>query len=539
MTRFFSLLLAASCLLGAHAQASQLLDGDVFDVYYNDVGTWGDHDASAGLQVTLDGATTDVTWAGTPYQMAAVEYAIGDEAVLDYLVSSGTYTSGSSGEDTNLTVESEEDRSHDDWLLSRYIHTDDQLRIVQLTGFQSAGQAMGVVFVLTNTGGKPISDLRLAFLFDPDQDYSLSTSYETLNALADMDGDGTNDAVSATGASSGISVAITACDQDLTAVGIDSEWYAHYDTDLSLSETDAEGDYGIAAIIKAETELGAGETRVMALVVSAGPSAEKALAIGTDGLDLCDLCDVDGDGVFGDDCEGEDCDDSDASVAPGAAETWYDGLDGDCDGASDYDADGDGADSADYGGEDCDDDDASAYPGAADAWYDGLDSDCDGASDFDADGDSADSADYGGEDCDDDDPAVGPGAAETWYDGLDSDCDGASDYDADGDGVDSDAYGGEDCDDDDAGAYPGAPEINGDGVDQDCDGVDQVRADGGDSGDDSGGDSGDNGGDDGAADTGGAKDGGGCSCSSAPSTGQAWLGLLAAGLLARRRRARL
>ena len=497
MTRFFSLLLAASCLLGAHAQASQLLDGDVFDVYYNDVGTWGDHDASAGLQVTLDGATTDVTWAGTPYQMAAVEYAIGDEAVLDYLVSSGYYTSGSSGEDTNLTVESEEDRSHDDWLLSRYIHTDDQLRIVQLSGYQSAGQAMGVVFVLTNTGGKPISDLRLAFLFDPDQDYSLSTSYETLNALADMDGDGTNDAVSATGASSGLSVAITACDQDLTAVGIDSEWYAHYDTDLSLSETDAEGDYGIAAIIKAETELGAGETRVMALVVSAGPSAEKALAIGTDGLDLCDLCDVDGDGVFGDDCEGEDCDDSDASVAPGAAETWYDGLDGDCDGASDYDADGDGLDSADYGGEDCDDDD----------------------------------------------PAVGPGAADAWYDGRDSDCDGASDYDADGDGVDSDAYGGEDCDDDDAGAYPGAPEINGDGVDQDCDGVDQVRADGGDSGDDSGddsgGDSGDGSGDDGAPDTGDSKDGGGCSCSSAPSTGQAWLGLLAAGLLARRRRARL
>ena len=32
---------------------------------------------------------------------------------------------------------------------------------------------------------------------------------------------------------------------------------------------------------------------------------------------------------------------------------------------------------------------------------DGIDSDCDGASDFDQDGDGEDSADYGGTDCDD------------------------------------------------------------------------------------------------------------------------------------------
>ena len=55
----------------------------------------------------------------------------------------------------------------------------------------------------------------------------------------------------------------------------------------------------------------------------------------------------------GDDADGDgytvadgDCDDSDGSVHPGATETWYDGLDQDCGGGSDWDQDGDGADVA-------------------------------------------------------------------------------------------------------------------------------------------------------------------------------------------------
>jgi hypothetical protein len=54
-----------------------------------------------------------------------------------------------------------------------------------------------------------------------------------------------------------------------------------------------------------------------------------------------------------------DCDDTNPSVRPGATETWYDGVDGDCSGGSDYDADGDGFGSAAYGGLDCDDGDPS------------------------------------------------------------------------------------------------------------------------------------------------------------------------------------
>ena len=119
-----------------------------------------------------------------------------------------------------------------------------------------------------------------------------------------------------------------------------------------------------------------------------------------------------------------DCDDTDPATHPGAADEPYDGLDSDCDGASDFDFDGDGYDSDAWGGEDCDDIDAAIHPGVADAPYDGLDPDCSGGSDFDADGDGADSDSYSGEDCDDADPDVGPDAWERPDDGVDQDCDG-------------------------------------------------------------------------------------------------------------------
>ena len=44
---------------------------------------------------------------------------------------------------------------------------------------------------------------------------------------------------------------------------------------------------------------------------------------------------------------GGDCDDTDASVNTAATEVWYDGVDQNCDGSSDYDKDGDGKVSAD------------------------------------------------------------------------------------------------------------------------------------------------------------------------------------------------
>ena len=120
------------------------------------------------------------------------------------------------------------------------------------------------------------------------------------------------------------------------------------------------------------------------------------------------------------------------------------------------------------GGTDCDDSNPDAYEGAVEIWYDGVDSDCSGGSDFDSDRDGHDSSDYDGDDCDDDDPFVNPSQEERWYNGTDEDCSGGSDYDKDSDGHDSDAHGGDDCEDEDASINPSADEIYYDEVDQDC-----------------------------------------------------------------------
>ena len=77
---------------------------------------------------------------------------------------------------------------------------------------------------------------------------------------------------------------------------------------------------------------------------------------------------------------GQDCDDTDADVHPGADDTWYDGVDSDCDDEDDYDADRDGHASSAWSstGTDCDDGDATIHPDAAETCGNGVDDDCDG-----------------------------------------------------------------------------------------------------------------------------------------------------------------
>ncbi|MCK6525099.1 putative metal-binding motif-containing protein [Myxococcota bacterium] len=151
-----------------------------------------------------------------------------------------------------------------------------------------------------------------------------------------------------------------------------------------------------------------------------------------------------------------------ADIFPGALEAWYDGVDQDCDGASDFDQDGDGFDSAwdadaeGLVGEDCADGSANdplpldtctgetltaaapaeVYPGADETWYDGVDQDCDGEDDFDQDGDGFRVC----EECGDTDPSVKPNdAPEVWGDCLDQNCDG-NDGDEDRDGYLPEGY---------------------------------------------------------------------------------------------------
>ena len=201
--------------------------------------------------------------------------------------------------------------------------------------------------------------------------------------------------------------------------------------------------------------------------------------------------DQDGDGYDRD----EECDDLDASRFPNLAvdDPWYDRLDQNCDG-NDGDQDGDGYCNAGYvgiacrvGDGDCEDDPAviegavngfddvvagAINPGAAETWYDGVDANCGGENDFDQDADGFETADYLGStgtvgaDCNDTSAFVNPGASDVWYDGLDADCSEGSDYDQDGDGVEWE----EDCEDTLASVHPGASEDCATVEDDDCDG---------------------------------------------------------------------
>ena len=175
-----------------------------------------------------------------------------------------------------------------------------------------------------------------------------------------------------------------------------------------------------------------------------------------------------------------DCDDNDNTIYPGAADTAYDGIDQDCNGADLLDADGDGADSTSAGGSDCNDNDPAVYVGAAEV-ADGVDADCDGTVDEGTDwyDDDGDGYTEDGGDCDDSADTVNPAAVES-ADGVDEDCDGKIDdgtdaYDDDGDGL---SENGGDCNDGDVRQSPTRAEISDNGIDDDCDGsVDGGTAD--------------------------------------------------------------
>lgn len=150
------------------------------------------------------------------------------------------------------------------------------------------------------------------------------------------------------------------------------------------------------------------------------------------------ITDEDGDGFENPDAGGDDCDDNAEDIYPGAQDDWYDGVDSDCAEDDDYDQDGDGFqtvfwnDDPTANGGDCQDANPEMFPGAVDTWYDGIDSNCDGNDDYDQDGDGSRSLALGrGTDCDDFDPNINTSGIES-FNGKDDNCDGEVDQEVPG-----------------------------------------------------------------------------------------------------------
>ena len=148
-----------------------------------------------------------------------------------------------------------------------------------------------------------------------------------------------------------------------------------------------------------------------------------------------------------------DCDDDAATAFPGAAEIWYDDVDQDCLGGSDYDQDQDGHDAM-PAGPDCDDLDADRSPDQDEICDGGIDNNCNGVAD-------------------NDDPSISALGQWTYY--LDADLDGFGATDSATPYCPNTAPAGwvlisGDCNDAIDSVLPGGAEIC-DTLDNDCDGV--------------------------------------------------------------------
>ena len=74
-----------------------------------------------------------------------------------------------------------------------------------------------------------------------------------------------------------------------------------------------------------------------------------------------------------------DCDDTVTTIHYGAQEIWYDGIDQNCQGGSDYDQDRDGENAVEYGGTDCNDLNFAINTRAVEILGDNIDDNCDGS----------------------------------------------------------------------------------------------------------------------------------------------------------------
>ncbi|MBT3221616.1 MAG: hypothetical protein HN348_21250, partial [Proteobacteria bacterium] len=131
-----------------------------------------------------------------------------------------------------------------------------------------------------------------------------------------------------------------------------------------------------------EATINPGATELCDGIVNACGSSIETKEVDDDGDGYVE-CPIDEGGWHGTPIKlGNDCNDNPSTgvnINPGIVETYYNGVDEDCDGESDYDADGDGYL---HGEDDCDDTTFTTNPGATDVWCDEVDADCDGSLDL-------------------------------------------------------------------------------------------------------------------------------------------------------------
>ena len=416
-------------LVPSVASASGAMSSSIWEVNYGDCGTWNDPGAGAGVLVNDPNVASaaygwnDISYTGSPWQQLTVEFEIGGTAYL-YEANDGQST-------CDFAID-EEDINGSNALHVMTVGDLVIMKYEQITGYGTTATIDSggtytywdhyytgrVWFEVWNQGAADMDDFRLMWALDPavDQDsYGWTTTY---NDVENEDTSDSYDDWATSQGSSGLTFGLSPCEPGVGEIGFSS---LDTDADGSWSDPgDAWGDQSVHWSYQVGT-LQAGDANSMGFFFGAGSSYTRTEYITVNsangsitGDDYCGECDYDGDEFTAEWCGGNDCDDEDASINPFIAETWYDNVDSDCDGWSDFDQDGDGYDSDGYGGTDCDDTDDSAHPGGAEIDANGVDEDCDG---YDG------GVDSDGDGVDDDDEAniygTDPDSSDTDGDGLD------------------------------------------------------------------------------------------------------------------------